>query len=63
MVDEPGDFPSLHHLPWFSMLIYRLGDEQKARCWPQFRAVVLPHLHDGHKINRNSGSHDGPRIC
>jgi hypothetical protein len=29
--------------PWFSMLIYHLGDEQQARWWLQFRVVVSPH--------------------
>jgi hypothetical protein len=32
--------------PWLSRLMYHLGDEQKARRWPQFRDVVSPHQHD-----------------
>jgi hypothetical protein len=35
--------------PWFSMLIYHLGDEQQACWWPQFRDVVSPHQHDHHQ--------------
>jgi hypothetical protein len=31
--------------PRFSMLIYHLGDEQKARRWPEFRDVISPHRH------------------
>jgi hypothetical protein len=35
-------------LPWFSMPIYHMGDEQYARWWQQFRDVVPPHQHDHH---------------
>jgi hypothetical protein len=35
--------------PWFSMHIYRLGDEQLTRWWPQFTDVVSFHQHDHHK--------------
>jgi hypothetical protein len=28
------------YTPWFSMLIYHLGDEHLARWWPQIRGVV-----------------------
>jgi hypothetical protein len=27
--------------PWFSMLMYHLGDEQQACWWLQFRDVIL----------------------
>jgi hypothetical protein len=32
--------------PWLFILTYHLGDEQLARCWPQFRDVVSPHRHE-----------------
>jgi hypothetical protein len=31
--------------PWFSMLIYHLGDEQYAHFWLQFKDVGLLHRH------------------
>jgi hypothetical protein len=34
--------------PWFSMLVYHLGNEQYAHWWPQFRDVVSPHRRDHH---------------
>jgi hypothetical protein len=34
--------------PWFSMLLYHLGNEQLTRLWPQFRDVVSSYQHEYH---------------
>jgi hypothetical protein len=33
-------FPVNIILPWLSMFIYYLGDEQEARWWPQFKRLT-----------------------
>jgi hypothetical protein len=45
------------------MTIYHLGDEQKARRWPQLRDVVSPHLHDHHTTAETSLDCLGVHIC
>jgi hypothetical protein len=34
--------------PQLSIVIYHLGDEQKARWWPEFRDIVLPYRCEQH---------------
>jgi hypothetical protein len=46
--------------PWFSVLIYHLGDEQWARWWPQFRDVVSPRRHDNHHHHHDLINHFKP---
>jgi hypothetical protein len=40
-----GFFPVHIIPPWLSVLIYHLGDEQKARWWLQFRDIVSLYRH------------------
>jgi hypothetical protein len=55
------DYSAVGMPPWFSMLIYHLGDEQQARWWPQFRDVVSPHRHEHHYTNcRSCKIYSGP---
>jgi hypothetical protein len=54
------DFPVNIILPWLSILIHHLEDEQQVCLRPRFRDIISPHRHEQHeeeeirKFDKNS---------